>query len=285
MNPAAEGTVYPDVAFTVDPARVAAFREVFGQTEGVPPTFVTAAEFTVFPQVMGDPNLGLDFTRVVHGSQEYVYERPLREGETLAIRARIDADQDQRRHRVPHRRDGASRRRGPAGLHGPVPDGGARAVTPSVGEQLPEFARVVTAADVAAYAEAGGDRNPLHLDGAFARSVGFDDVIAHGMFTMGHMAAAVSRWAGPDAVVERINAHFRAPVFMGEEIRAGGTVRAVDSEAGSSHGRHLGRASNAKGSPSGRSRRVRSCCAWRICDARLGTQKGGPVGPPFGHRW
>jgi meromycolic acid (3R)-3-hydroxyacyl-[acyl-carrier protein] dehydratase HadB len=105
-------------------------------------------------------------------------------------------------------------------------------VTPSVGEQLPEFTRVVTAADVAAYAEAGGDRNPLHLDGAFARSVGFDDVIAHGMFTMGHMAAAVSRWAGPDATVERINAHFRAPVFMGEAIRAGGTVRAVDPEAG-----------------------------------------------------
>ena len=100
-------------------------------------------------------------------------------------------------------------------------------MTPSVGEQLPEFARVVTAADVAAYAEAGGDRNPLHLDGAFARSVGFDDVIAHGMFTMGHMAAAVARWAGPDAVVERITAHFRAPVFMGEEIRAGGSVREV----------------------------------------------------------
>ena len=124
--------MYPDVAFTIEPARVAAFREVFGQTEGVPPTFVTAAEFTVFPQVMGDPNLGLDFTRVVHGSQEYVYERPLREGETLAIRARIDAIRS-KGDPVPHRRDGASRRRGPAGLYGPVPDGGARAVTPSVG--------------------------------------------------------------------------------------------------------------------------------------------------------
>ena len=101
-----------------------------------------------------------------------------------------------------------------------------------VGEQLPELARVVTAADVAAYAEAGGDRNPLHLDGAFARSVGFDDVIAHGMFTMGHMAAAVTAWAGPGAVVERITAHFRAPVFMGEEIRAGGSVRAIDPETG-----------------------------------------------------
>jgi acyl dehydratase len=91
MNQAAEGTVYPDVPFTVDPARVAAFREVFGVTDGVPPTFVTAAEFTVFPDVIADPNLGLDFTRVLHGSQEYVYERPLREGETLSVRARIDS--------------------------------------------------------------------------------------------------------------------------------------------------------------------------------------------------
>ena len=91
MNPAAEGTVYPDVPFVVDPARVAAFREVFGQTEGVPPTFVTAAEFAVFPRVIGDPNLGLDFARVVHGSQDYTFARPLREGETLSVRARIDS--------------------------------------------------------------------------------------------------------------------------------------------------------------------------------------------------
>jgi acyl dehydratase len=91
MNPAAEGTVYPEVSFVVDPERVAAFRAVFGQSDGVPPTFVTAAEFAVFPQVLGDPNLGLDFTRVVHGSQDYAYERPLREGETVAVRARIDS--------------------------------------------------------------------------------------------------------------------------------------------------------------------------------------------------
>src|SRR5262245_35976221 len=91
MNPAAEGTVYPDVPFFVDPVRVAAFREVFAIADGVPPTFVTAAEFTVFPHVIGDPNLGLDFSRVLHGSQDYTYERPLREGETLTVRARLDS--------------------------------------------------------------------------------------------------------------------------------------------------------------------------------------------------
>ena len=99
-----------------------------------------------------------------------------------------------------------------------------------VGEELPELVRVVTAADVRAYADAGGDQNPLHQDEAFARGVGFPGIIAHGMFTMGHMATAVMAWAGADAVVERISAQFRAPVSMGEEIRAGGTVRAVDGD-------------------------------------------------------
>ena len=91
VNPAAEGTRYPDVEFHVSPERVAAFREVFGQTHGVPPTFATAAEFAVFPFVIGDPGLALDFTRVIHGGQEYEHRRPLVEGETLTVRARIES--------------------------------------------------------------------------------------------------------------------------------------------------------------------------------------------------
>lgn len=91
VNVEAEGTRYPDVSFVVEPARVAAFRDVFGLADGVPPTFLTAAEFTALPQVIGDPALGLDFSRVLHGGQEYELHRPLREGETLTVRARIDS--------------------------------------------------------------------------------------------------------------------------------------------------------------------------------------------------
>jgi acyl dehydratase len=91
MNPSMQGKVYPDVAFTVDPARVAAFREAVGQQEGVPPTFATLAEFTALPEVIGDPELALDFSRILHGSQSYEYVRPLREGETLTVRSRIES--------------------------------------------------------------------------------------------------------------------------------------------------------------------------------------------------
>ena len=91
MNPDAEGTVYPAVEFVVDPERVSAFRDLFRIDHGVPPTYLTAAEFAALPQILDDPSLGLDFTRVVHGSQAYEYRRPPREGETLRIRARIES--------------------------------------------------------------------------------------------------------------------------------------------------------------------------------------------------
>ena len=101
-----------------------------------------------------------------------------------------------------------------------------------VGEELPERARVVTAADVRAYADAGGDQNPLHQDEAFARGVGFPGIIAHGMFTMGHMAVAAVAWAGDAGTVSSVSAQFRAVVFMGDEIVAGGRVTGVDADAG-----------------------------------------------------
>ena len=101
-----------------------------------------------------------------------------------------------------------------------------------VGEEVPELRRVVTSEDVAAYADASGDHNPLHQDDAFARSVGFDGVIAHGMFTMGHMAACAIQWMGGTAQVTKLSAQFRASVFMGDELVAGGRVRALDLDAG-----------------------------------------------------
>ena len=106
----------------------------------------------------------------------------------------------------------------------------ARAVT--VPSELPALARVVTAEAVKAYADAGGDQNPLHQDEAVAQAAGFSGIIAHGMFTMGHLAAFVARWAGGPERIRRLSAQFRAPVFMGEEIVAGGRVRSVDVDEG-----------------------------------------------------
>ena len=91
MNPSLSGKSYPDATFTVDPQRVEAFRAVFDEPSGIPATFVTAAEFAVFPSIVNDPELGLDLSKVLHGNQEYSYARPLEVGETLTVRTRIES--------------------------------------------------------------------------------------------------------------------------------------------------------------------------------------------------
>jgi acyl dehydratase len=89
VNPAAQGRTYPDLGFDLDQTRVGGFAELFGDPAAIPPTVLTAAEFAVIPAIVGDPELGLDFSRVVHGSQEYEYRRPLTVGERLVARARL----------------------------------------------------------------------------------------------------------------------------------------------------------------------------------------------------
>jgi acyl dehydratase len=100
----------------------------------------------------------------------------------------------------------------------------------SAGEELPAVERVVTREDVKAYADASGDQNPLHQNEEAARAAGFPGIIAHGMFTLGHLTSCVVAWAGDAAALARIRAQFRAPVFVGETIVAGGTVKALDPE-------------------------------------------------------
>ena len=97
-----------------------------------------------------------------------------------------------------------------------------------VGDDVPVYSKVVKREDVKAYADASGDQNPLHQDDNFARSVGFPGIIAHGMFTMAHLATSIATWAGDPAALRRIKVQFRAVVYMDETIEAGGTISALD---------------------------------------------------------
>lgn len=100
----------------------------------------------------------------------------------------------------------------------------------SVGDELPEFRKVATREDIAAYAHASGDTNPLHLLDDHAKERGFDGVIAHGMFTMAHLTTALTKWADDPSALVRMKANFRYAVRVGDEMIAGGTVSALDAD-------------------------------------------------------
>ena len=99
----------------------------------------------------------------------------------------------------------------------------------TVGDEIPPLSKVVTREDVKAYADASGDQNPLHQDEDFAKAVGFPGIIAHGMFTLAHLASCLVRWLdGDPAALVRLNAQFRSVVYMGDVIVAGGRVKGLD---------------------------------------------------------
>ena len=50
-----------------------------------PPTFPIVLSMRAGAQVISDPALGLDYTRVVHGEQRFVYARPVRAGDRLTV--------------------------------------------------------------------------------------------------------------------------------------------------------------------------------------------------------
>jgi len=83
----------------------------------------------------------------------------------------------------------------------------------TVGLELPPLELAFTRADLVAYANASGDMNPIHQDEAFAQSVGLENVIAHGMFTMALAGRYVSDIAGSTAVKE-FSARFIKPVVV-----------------------------------------------------------------------
>ncbi|MFI8457353.1 MaoC family dehydratase N-terminal domain-containing protein [Kitasatospora sp. NPDC085464] len=55
-----------------------------------PPTFPFVVTYRAAGQVVEDPELGLDFTRVVHGDQKFAYTRPVRAGDRLSVAVTID---------------------------------------------------------------------------------------------------------------------------------------------------------------------------------------------------
>lgn len=83
----------------------------------------------------------------------------------------------------------------------------------SAGHEFEPEAFIVNRALLRDYADASGDQNPIHQNEEFAKSVGLEDVIAHGMFTMALAGRYVSQIAG-SAAVKELSARFVKPVVV-----------------------------------------------------------------------
>ena len=92
VNESLAGKVYPAARFLVSSERVAAFARAVGAGgDTVPPTFATAPEMEAMRAVIDDPELELDFSRVVHADQSYEWSRPIAVGDVLTATPSIES--------------------------------------------------------------------------------------------------------------------------------------------------------------------------------------------------
>jgi acyl dehydratase len=75
-----------------------------------------------------------------------------------------------------------------------------------------------TEEQIAAYADASGDFNPIHLDDDFARSVGLPGRIAHGLLQMGIAGTVAADAAGGGAHLRGLHCRFAGMVVPGDTV-------------------------------------------------------------------
>lgn len=91
------------------------------------------------------------------------------------------------------------------------------------------YGKTVTDADVVMFAGISGDTNPVHLNEAFAEQTRFKGRIAHGMLAASYISTVLgTRLPGPGCVYMGQTLNFRAPVKVGDTVRARVTVTEVD---------------------------------------------------------
>ena len=87
----------------------------------------------------------------------------------------------------------------------------------------------VTDRDIELFAEVSTDRNPVHLDDAYAQDTIFQGRIAHGMLTAGLISAVIGeQLPGHGTVYLGQSLKFLAPVRPGDQVEAVVKVLAID---------------------------------------------------------
>ncbi len=98
----------PSAVYEVGRAKIAEFAAALGSTDPVhldteaaraaghpdviaPPTFAIALTLSAAGVVVEDPDVDLDYSRVVHGEQRFVHHRPIRAGDRLVATPTIEA--------------------------------------------------------------------------------------------------------------------------------------------------------------------------------------------------
>ena len=96
-----------------------------------------------------------------------------------------------------------------------------------VGENLPDLiVGPISRTNLALYAGASGDHNPLHIDTDYANRIGLPDVIAHGMLIMGYLGRILTNNMNQNQVLE-YGVQFSSITNIGDVLCCSGIVKEI----------------------------------------------------------
>jgi NAD(P)-dependent dehydrogenase (short-subunit alcohol dehydrogenase family)/acyl dehydratase/putative sterol carrier protein len=177
----------------------------------------------LFMQLFKDPDFNGDFSKMVHGEQTINIALPIVPNDILSIRGVVSD--------VLHKDNGdvllfdqmiycegklKVSMRSLLFFRNNKKSDKQKLTEQELLESLSQYTKIATI-DVSRdtinqYADASGDRNPIHIDQNVARSVGFDDVILHGLGTLALVCGVLN------GKPSQIHVRFSKPVYPGDSL-------------------------------------------------------------------
>ena len=86
------------------------------------------------------------------------------------------------------------------------------------GDALPEAQIVMDRQTYSDYNRLINEINPLHFDAAYARKLGYKDIVVAGVYTFSFIPQMIEAWAGKPGCISSIAVRYKSPVYIGETI-------------------------------------------------------------------
>ncbi len=198
-----------------------------------PPMFNAVITWLALITAISDSELGVDLLRLLHRGQDMRFFAPIRSDDRISASASIISiesgaagetitiglDASNQRNQMVSRSSFTALIRGRRERDKPPPVSSAERPATAYSPLL-TVSQAIDPDQTVRYANASGDRNPIHLDDAAARMAGLPGIIVHGLCTMAFASKVIvdHLCASNPAQLKRLAVNFSRPVFPGDTI-------------------------------------------------------------------
>jgi acyl dehydratase len=202
-----------------------------------PPMFAVVVTWLSVITAMTDAELQADLLRLLHVAQDIEFLAPIRAGDSITSTGKVASIETHQNGETMALELEARNARGEAvnrivftvfirGRRSAAPAADAKAdeANPEVdgdrGAPLITVAQTIDRDQTLRYAEASGDRNPIHIDANIAKMAGLPGIIVHGLCTMAFTARVIvdGLCGGDPTRLKRLAVRFSRPVLPADTI-------------------------------------------------------------------